>query len=265
MVIDIRYIYIDYRLYTPKSLTPSTRVLSPDFMDSDWRRRCNSIEWEFDWMSYIYIWSNYSDLTRPHLKWWFSKGNPLISGKSSLVKYYNLARYILDILIHLRFADIQEFIFWPLLAMVMTCTIVTRHLRNVMTHLYISGMYYCWVYFLIFWFFWKAKTAVPYLCFVLCSTASGFCFFIFWKLVHLWVTTSNEAKHFANPQFPQTWQTDDIRKASFDTPLRMKWEHITQNASCHQSTSTKLCLDYPWLSYVCNYFHIFCWNLFKVG
>ena len=38
------------------------------------------------------FWSNYSDLTRPHPKWWFSKGNPLISGKSRLVKYYNLAR-----------------------------------------------------------------------------------------------------------------------------------------------------------------------------
>ncbi len=43
---------------------------------------------------YIYIWSNYSDLTRPHPKWWFSKGNPLISGKSRLVKYYNLGRCI---------------------------------------------------------------------------------------------------------------------------------------------------------------------------
>ena len=43
---------------------------------------------------YTYIWSNYSDLTRPHTKWWFSKGNPLISGKPRLVKYYNLARYI---------------------------------------------------------------------------------------------------------------------------------------------------------------------------
>ena len=33
------------------------------------------------------------DLTRPiSPKWWFSKGNPLISGKSRLVKYYNLAR-----------------------------------------------------------------------------------------------------------------------------------------------------------------------------
>ena len=39
------------------------------------------------------IWSNYSDLTRPHPKWWFSKGIPIISGKSRLVKYYNLARY----------------------------------------------------------------------------------------------------------------------------------------------------------------------------
>ena len=39
------------------------------------------------------LWSNYSDLTRPHPKWWFSKGNPLISGKSRVVKYYNLARY----------------------------------------------------------------------------------------------------------------------------------------------------------------------------
>ncbi len=28
------------------------------------------------------VWSNYSDLTRPHSKWWFSKGNHLISGKS---------------------------------------------------------------------------------------------------------------------------------------------------------------------------------------
>ena len=33
--------------------------------------------------------SNYSYLTRvPHPKCWFSKGNPLISGKSRLVKYY---------------------------------------------------------------------------------------------------------------------------------------------------------------------------------
>ena len=46
-------------------------------------------------MSYLqYIWSNYSDLTRVFTpNWWFSKGNPLISGKSRLVKY-SLARYI---------------------------------------------------------------------------------------------------------------------------------------------------------------------------
>ena len=25
------------------------------------------------------IWPNYSDLTRPHPKWWFSKGNPEVS------------------------------------------------------------------------------------------------------------------------------------------------------------------------------------------
>ena len=41
-----------------------------------------------------YIWSNYSDLTRPHPKWWLSKWNPLISGKPRLAKYYNLARYM---------------------------------------------------------------------------------------------------------------------------------------------------------------------------
>ena len=39
-----------------------------------------------------YIWSNYSDLKRPHPKWWFSKGDHLISRKPRLVKYYNLAR-----------------------------------------------------------------------------------------------------------------------------------------------------------------------------
>ena len=41
---------------------------------------------------YFYSGSNYSNLTRPHPKWWFSKGDPLISGKSRLVTYYNLAR-----------------------------------------------------------------------------------------------------------------------------------------------------------------------------
>ncbi len=38
----------------------------------------------------LYFWSNYSDLTRPHPNWWFSKGNFLISGKSRLVKYYSI-------------------------------------------------------------------------------------------------------------------------------------------------------------------------------
>ena len=38
------------------------------------------------------VWSIYSNFTRLHPKWWFSKGNPLISGKSRLVKYYNFPR-----------------------------------------------------------------------------------------------------------------------------------------------------------------------------
>ena len=37
------------------------------------------------------VWSNYSDLTRPHPNLWFSKGIPLLSGTSRLVKYHNLA------------------------------------------------------------------------------------------------------------------------------------------------------------------------------
>ncbi len=46
------------------------------------------------WFAIKYIWSNYSDLTRSHPKWQFSKGNPFISGKSRLVKYHNSARSI---------------------------------------------------------------------------------------------------------------------------------------------------------------------------
>ena len=42
-----------------------------------------------------YFWSNYSDLTWTHPKLWFSKGNLLISGKTALVKYYNLTRYFM--------------------------------------------------------------------------------------------------------------------------------------------------------------------------
>ena len=56
-----------------------------------------------------YIWSNYSDLKRPHPKWWFSKGNPLISGKSRLVKYYNLARYI----------TVQDFIWFSIVSVIL--------------------------------------------------------------------------------------------------------------------------------------------------
>ena len=43
----------------------------------------------WDGMNHVF-WSNYRDLTRPDPKWWFSKGNPLISGKSRLVKYYSI-------------------------------------------------------------------------------------------------------------------------------------------------------------------------------
>ena len=39
------------------------------------------------------IYPNYSNLTRPHLKWWFSKGTPLIFREiHRLVKYCNSAR-----------------------------------------------------------------------------------------------------------------------------------------------------------------------------
>ena len=58
------------------------------------------ISWKYGY-DISYIWSNYSDLTRPHPKWWFRKGHPLISGKSRLVKYYNLARYIRFLYVHI--------------------------------------------------------------------------------------------------------------------------------------------------------------------
>ena len=51
---------------------------------------CDGTSWRLE----AFFWSNYSDLTRPHPKWWFSKGHPLISGKSRLVKYYNLTRIL---------------------------------------------------------------------------------------------------------------------------------------------------------------------------
>ena len=46
----------------------------------------------------IYLVKLARGLTRPiSPKWWFSKGNPLCLGKSKLVKYCNLARYIIYI------------------------------------------------------------------------------------------------------------------------------------------------------------------------
>ncbi len=73
------------------------------------------------------FWSNYSDLTRPHPKWWFSKGNPLISGKSRLVKYYNLARN----LCRFMFSNFlpQFFPPRPLLVQLTTWTPWELHLR----------------------------------------------------------------------------------------------------------------------------------------
>ena len=83
------------------------------------------------------VWSNFGDLTRPHPKWWFSKGNPLISRKSGLVKYYNLTRSgsrnynalpwencFAKWLIRVGFSDIyQRFVFWlkPRLYELSTC------------------------------------------------------------------------------------------------------------------------------------------------
>ena len=42
------------------------------------------------------LWSNQSDLTRPHPKWWFSKGNPLISGKFRLVNGVAIGQQQID-------------------------------------------------------------------------------------------------------------------------------------------------------------------------
>ena len=42
------------------------------------------------------VWSKYSDRTRPHPKWWFRKGNALISGKSMWVKFFNLGRSVMN-------------------------------------------------------------------------------------------------------------------------------------------------------------------------
>ena len=39
----------------------------------------------------LYLWAGvHLQQILPHPKWWFSKGNPIISGKSRLVKYYSI-------------------------------------------------------------------------------------------------------------------------------------------------------------------------------
>ena len=84
----------------PNYLRPSWDGVTPRYPCPTWQFCCTwSPVWDRtgpttigDKKKVTYIWSNYSDLTRPHPKWWFSKGNSLISGKSRLVKYYNLAR-----------------------------------------------------------------------------------------------------------------------------------------------------------------------------
>ena len=65
-----------------------------------WKKVCRKIGIAYFQQKILYIeliWSNYSDLTRPHPKWWFSKGNPLISGKSRLVKYYSIWPEMVDL------------------------------------------------------------------------------------------------------------------------------------------------------------------------
>ena len=44
---------------------------------------------QFSWIRFGQIRGSHVDFT---LNWWFNKGNPLVSGKSRLVKYHNLAR-----------------------------------------------------------------------------------------------------------------------------------------------------------------------------
>ena len=68
--------------------------LGPDTDEVVPRRKIQKHEGSMGILVYT-LWSNYSDLTQPICpqKVAFWKGNPLISGKSRLVKYYNLARY----------------------------------------------------------------------------------------------------------------------------------------------------------------------------
>ena len=75
---------------------PPIYVSLPEGRDGWWSLPiplCKSLMSRLGFHGFHGIWSNYSDLTRPHPKWWFRKGSPLISGKSRLVKYNNLARW----------------------------------------------------------------------------------------------------------------------------------------------------------------------------
>ena len=66
------------------------------------------------WSEHVWttcIWSNYSDLTRPHPEWWFSKRNPLISGKSRLVKCYSLATCISEMYARCFLSDIDIYVY----------------------------------------------------------------------------------------------------------------------------------------------------------
>ena len=82
---------------------PSWRVSHSMELPSKDQKKLNKLSYK------TIIWSNYSDLTRPHPKWWFSKGNPLISGKSGLVKYIYLTRIIYNI--YYYFFDIEALVF----------------------------------------------------------------------------------------------------------------------------------------------------------
>ncbi len=56
-----------------------------------------SVQWWFPVSPELFLVKLARDLTRPiSPKWWFSKGNPLISGNSRSVNYYNLASFMVS-------------------------------------------------------------------------------------------------------------------------------------------------------------------------
>ncbi len=96
--LHLQWLYISMPLFHWQSIKLLPRSSKGCWMDDKGCRKTPSLKVRtapFGRCWYVYIiWSNYSDLTRPHPKWWFSKGNPLISGTSRFVKYYNLARLV---------------------------------------------------------------------------------------------------------------------------------------------------------------------------